>query len=124
MLLTNFEMDSKLIVSFILAGQPRLREILHSERLQDIAQRIFHHVELRLLSADESLDYMRHRCTIAGMKTFPFDEKSARAIFEITRGNMRAIDHLALKSLEMATKKNIGGVDEGMVLTARKSLWL
>lgn len=123
-LLTNFEMDSRLVVSFVLAGQPALRQLLEKERLQDIAQRIYHHTELRLLSQGESHDYLRHRWSMASSGPFPFDERSLQAIFEMGRGNMRAMESLALKALEMAQSKKIACVDESLIVQARKTLWL
>jgi general secretion pathway protein A len=121
--LTNYKMDSSLIVSFVLVGQPPLREILSRESLRDIAGRIFHHVELRLLSKDETTAYLKHRCDMAAKRIFPFDEGACIAIYEITHGNMRAIDHLALKSLDIAAGKNTETVDESIIVAARKFLW-
>lgn len=122
-LLTNFDMDSKLIVSIVLSGQPKLKEVIKREDLIDIAQRIFHHVELRLLTKDEMLAYMRHRCHVSNLSPFPFDEAAVSVIFEISRGNMRVVDYLALKSIEIAMGKKLGSIGQELVLEAKKSLW-
>lgn len=123
-LITNFKMDSQLVVGVILAGQPSLRNIINQPELADIAQRIYHHVELPLLSRDESYSYLKHRCDISGLVNFPFDEQACAALFEITKGNMRALDHLALKSIEGAQSCGLGRVDAASVVIARKSLWI
>lgn len=123
-LLTNFEMDSRLVVSFILAGQERLRDILNDPTFSDISTRIFHHSELRLLSRDESLEYLRFRCLSQGIEPLPFDDSSVAAIFELARGNMRAMNHLALKSLEIACEKQLSAVDQSIIIQAKKHLWL
>ena len=111
------------LVSIILTGQPKMRDLLKREELQDIAQRIYHHTELRLLSAEESKDYLHHRCTVAGLSPFPFDDSATQSIFVLSRGNMRIMDLLCLKSLELASKRNLSGVGESLILEAKKTIW-
>lgn len=122
-ILTNFDMDSRLLLSIVLAGQPPLAHILRQDLLEDVARRIAHYANLRPLSRNETVDYIRHRSTIAGASTIPFDEKSLEAIYEIGRGNMRATDHLALKTLEVAHNENADVADSNHVVSARKLLW-
>ena len=123
-ILTNFDMDSRLAVSLILAGQPSLKRILHFDNLVDIRQRMSHCGELRLLSESESKQYLEYRVTIAGARKNPFLAEAQQAIYEITRGNMRALDTLALKSLEMTDRKNCANVETAHVLAARGELWI
>lgn len=122
-ILTNFEMDSRLVVSVILAGQPPLRETLRRERLEDFARRLTHYAVLRPLSRPEMQRYIEHRCTIAGAVTTPFDLSAADGIFEISRGNLRAIDQLALKAIEVACDRNLKVIDASIIAEARKFLW-
>jgi type II secretory pathway predicted ATPase ExeA len=100
--LTNFDMDSKLVVSIVLAGQPKLRDLLRRDDLVDVAGRMAHYATLRLLSRDEIDRYVEHRCTIAGAVDVPFDKDAIDALYEIGRGNLRATDQLARKALEIA----------------------
>ncbi len=65
-LLTNFEMDSRLVVSLVLAGQPLLRTLLGRPEQAAMAQRLAHYATLRLLSRDETRAYVVHRCAHAG----------------------------------------------------------
>lgn len=118
--LTNFEMDSRLVLSVVLAGQPPLRRMLRREELEDVAGRLAHIVTLRLLSRDETSAYIKHRMTIAGARTVPFDEDALTAIYEASRGNMRAIDTVALKALELAHHAGAKVVDANLVIEARK----
>jgi len=122
-LLTNFEMDSRLVLSVILAGQPPLRTLLGRPDQEAIAQRLCHYATLRLLSRDETRAYMVHRCNLAGAQQDPFDADAHETIFELSRGNLRAIDRLALKSLERAAKAGAQAVSSGDVIAARKLLW-
>ncbi|MEW6756043.1 MAG: AAA family ATPase [Candidatus Latescibacterota bacterium] len=121
-LLTNFEMDSRLVVSVVLAGQPPLRTLLGRSDQVAMAQRLAHYATLRLLSRDETRAYVQHRCAVAGAQTDPFDADAHEALFELSHGNLRALDHLALKALERAAQAGAGAVSTGDVIEARKGL--
>jgi general secretion pathway protein A len=121
--LTNFEWDSRLVVSIVLAGQPPLEKLLARPSCEDVAQRIAFYARLRLLSRDETATYLEHRCTIAGALTLPFDRAAIDALFEMTRGNLRALDQLALGALDEAAKARAKTVATSNVVAARKHLW-
>ena len=121
--LTNFSMDSRLVISFILAGQTGLGTLLKRHDLEDIFQRIQYFGVLRALSRDETMKYIEHRCTIAGAASTPFDNHAIDAIYDITRGNMRAIDRLARTALEEAARQQAEVVSHVEVLAARRVLW-
>lgn len=121
-ILTNFEMDSKLLVSFILAGHPTLRPKLYRDEMEDIRQRIAHSSELRLLSKDETTTYITHRMNIAGSRTCPFDAAAVEALYEMSRGNMRALDNLAFLSLKRAAEANAKTVGTQHLHQARADL--
>jgi type II secretory pathway predicted ATPase ExeA len=122
-LLTNFEMDSRLVLSVVLAGQPPLRTLLARPEQVAIAQRLAHYATLRLLSREETRSYVLHRSTLAGAPTDPFDAEAHEAIFELSRGNLRAIDHLALKSLQLAAAAGLTAVSAAELIAARNHLW-
>lgn len=121
-ILTNFDMDSRLVLSIVLAGQPPLGALLRHERLEDVAQRLNFCVTLRLLSRDETARYIEHRCAIAGAPTCPFSPETIEAIFEAGRGNLRATDRLARGALEHAAQLGFDVVSVPHVVAARKSL--
>ena len=122
-ILTNFDMDSRLVLSIVLAGQPKLRELLRRDDLDDVAKRMAHYAQLRTLSRDETREYLEHRCAIAGAASVPFDEGAIDAIFEVGRGNLRATDNLALKALTLAHEQEEAICDTRHIAAARKVLW-
>ncbi len=122
-LITNFEMDSRLVLSVVLAGQLPLRNMLKRDDLEDVARRLAHYATLRPLSRDEAFRYVEHRCSVAGARTTPFDQQALEALFEISRGNLRATDQLALKTLEIANDQSREVADQNHVVLARKVLW-
>jgi type II secretory pathway predicted ATPase ExeA len=122
-ILTNFDMDSRLVVSIVLAGQPPLAKLLRHPKLEDVARRLAHCANLRLLSRVELKPYIQHRCHIAGASACPFDTGAIEALYEIARGNLRATDHLALKSLEIAHELDADVLDSNHITQARSMLW-
>lgn len=121
--ITNFEMDSRLVLSVVLCGQPQLREALKRDQVEDVARRLAHYATLRTLSRQETESYIHHRCATAGSKSAPFDSKAIDAVFEIGRGNLRATDGLCLKALEMAHGQDHDVCDQSHVVQARTVLW-
>lgn len=121
--LTNFEMDSRLVVSVVLAGQLPLKELLNRGDLEDVARRLAHVATLAPLSRTELASYLKHRVTIVGGKSLPLDAQAIEAIFEIGRGNLRATDHLALKALQLAHAEGAKTADANHVAAARGVLW-
>ena len=123
-LLTNFEMDSRLFVSIILSGQLTLKQHLLTSELEDVRQRLAHCYELRLLSREDTLLYIDHRTKIAGLQASPFTDSAKEALFEITRGNMRAVDKLALASLKKVAQASRTKVEAADVAIVRGEQWM
>lgn len=123
-LLTNFDMDSRLVLSVVLAGQPALRQMLAREEAQALAQRLVHLSTLRLMSREETREYVLHRCRMAGAKGDIFDSGAHDALFEISTGNIRAIDHLCIKAIECCAGRKSAAVSATEVVEARQSLCL
>jgi len=121
-ILTNFEMDSRLVVSIVLAGQPGLAKMLRMPILEDVLHRLTHFATLRLLSRQETSRYVEHRCRIAGAATTPFDPGALAALYEIGRGNLRATNQLALKGLEIGHEAECAVVDANHITHARAML--
>jgi general secretion pathway protein A len=122
-ILTNFDMDSRLVVSILLVGQPSLRATLRHDSLEAVTRRLAHIATLRTLVREESARYVAHRCNVAGATFVPFSPGAQDALFEIAQGNLRATDHLALKALEVAHQGGQTIADANHVVEARKVLW-
>jgi len=122
-IMTNFEMDSRLVLSVVAAGQRPLAAMLPQDELEAVARRLTHIATLRLLSREETARYIEHRCTIAGATVTPFGSETFDAIYELSRGNLRAIDRLALKALQLAADQDHPTVGSTHVVAARKQLW-
>jgi type II secretory pathway predicted ATPase ExeA len=121
-ILTNFEMDSRLVLSLLLAGQPRLRALLDRQEVEAVTQRLALVLTLRLLSRTELRSYIEHRLRTAGCKKPPFDEPALDALYEVSRGNLRAADQVALGALSLAARRSIAVVDAALIAEARQRL--
>ena len=119
-ILTNFDMDSRLVLSVILSGQPRLRALLQQDCLEDVARRLAAIATLTPLSRQELKDYVTHRMNIAGADTIPFTPQAFDALYEIGRGNLRATDRLALAAIEIAAEKDEESIDANHIAEARR----
>lgn len=118
--LTNFDMDSRLVLSVVLSGQPPLRALLRRDVLEDVARRLAGIATLSPLSRAETKDYVTHRMNVAGADEIPFTDEAFDALYEIGRGNLRATDVLALAALETANGKDDEKVDANHVADARR----
>lgn len=118
--LTNFDFDSRLGVSILLAGQKMLSKTLCRDELEDVSRRLSHVATLDPLSREQAHRYLEHRMTIAGARRFPFESRAVEMIYDAARGNLRATDQLALKCLEVAHQNDSDKVDANHVIEARK----
>lgn len=121
-ILTNFDMDSRLVVSLLLSGQMPLRKLLEREAMRAVADRLAHRATLGPLTQTDMETYIAHRCRIAGADRVPFDNEAIHGIFDICQGNYRACDRLAYKSLEIAHDKEHKLVGTEHVIAARRLL--
>ena len=120
--LTNFNLDSELVISLILVGDTGLDTLLQRSDLVPLRSRLARVVRLRLLSRPETRTYIEHRLDLVGARSQILDDSAVEAVFDYSRGNLRAIDHLCRTALALAAKQGIDSVDAGIVTAARKRL--
>lgn len=123
-ILTNFDLDSRLVLAVVLVGDHRLQTLLQRHELEPVRRRLAHVATLPLLARDQTRAYLQHRLQLAGVAEKTFLDDAADAVHEITRGNLRAIDHLCFKSLEVAARREKHDVTAAMVAEARRHLLL
>ena len=93
-LLSNINITEQVMLQLILVGQPELSDILASNELRQLAQRISveHHVSA--LDFNETRNYINHRVTVAGGKVELFDRYALAAIDYYCRGIPRSINNI------------------------------
>jgi type II secretory pathway predicted ATPase ExeA len=106
-LLTNFEMDSKLPFILILSGQPTLKDYLKRRNLEALNQRITLRYHVGGLSFEETREYVIHHLKLAGRSEDDplFDENCYEMIHQLSLGLPRKIGQICLSSMTYAQIK-------------------
>lgn len=121
-LLTNLETSRTKLLRIFLVGQPELRELLDSERLRQLSQRITARYHLGSLSREETRSYVEHRLQVAGAERALFTASALAELHRSTAGTPRKINILADRALLGAYLKNATLVDRDIVQRAAREL--
>jgi len=120
-LFTNLETESRKLIHVVLFGQPELDQMLKSDRLRQIRQRITFSYKLRPLTLDEVRAYVQHRARVAGYKGKKlFTPSAIKMLFKYSGGIPRLINVLSHKSLMLAYGLGKSDVDKKQVVFAAK----
>lgn len=99
-LLSNLETTREKLLQIILVGQPELGQLLASNALRQLAQRITLSCRLRPLNLKETRDYIQHRIRVASVRpSVIFNRGAVRAIHRYSRGIPRLINIACDRSL-------------------------
>lgn len=117
-LITNFQMDSKVPFILILIGQPDLRDKLKRRMHEPLNQRITLRYHMAGLSADECRAYVQHHLKISGRTDPLFDEPSMEVINQLSLGLPRRINNLARAAMMVAMTQKKTQIDSDCVIQA------
>lgn len=94
-MLSNFQLGSQSVLQTFLIGQPEFRDILQSEDMLQLRQRIIASCHISAMDREETQGYIEHRLKCVGAKDSPsFDTGAFDAIFEASGGVPRRINSL------------------------------
>lgn len=92
-MLSNLDYDGTPLFQVFLVGQPEFRDVLQSQRLEQLRQRVIASYHLENLSLEETTEYIYHRLSITGWREDPtFSDDALEAIFRETGGRPRRIN--------------------------------
>lgn len=97
--LTQFEQDSKNLISIIFAGQTSLLDKLTYRSSQPIASRVMAKTHITAINHDQMYEYLEHHLTICGVKKMLFSVSAVTAIHQGSAGILRKANALARGSL-------------------------
>ncbi|MBU2882705.1 AAA family ATPase [Psychrosphaera sp. B3R10] len=135
-LFTNLETESRKLVQVVLFGQPELDEMLASERLRQLRQRITFSYKLRSLNIDEMNAYVKHRMVMAGYQgANVFTPNALKAVFKYSTGVPRLANIICHKALMLTYGEGDHSVDkkhivaaandtDGVIKSSRRNVWL
>jgi general secretion pathway protein A len=117
-LITNFQMDSKVPFILVLIGQPEFRETLKRRIHEPLNQRITLRYHMAGLNADETPPFIRHALKIAGRADPIFEENSFEVIHQLSHGLPRKVGNLCMAAMTLAMTKKRQTVDADCVVQA------
>jgi type II secretory pathway predicted ATPase ExeA len=116
--LTNFQLDERNLISILLVGQPELRQRLRHSSYRALTQRIGAHFDLRALTLEEALEYVRHRLQVAGATRAIFDDAAVERLHAASGGVPRVLNHLATQALIEGMARDSPRIDVAAVEAA------
>ena len=91
-MLTNVNFGKDLLLQLVLTGQPELRALVQSPRLEQLAQRIAVSYDLAPLDAATTAEFVRHRLQVAGGTGGEFEAEALALVHQVSRGVPRLIN--------------------------------
>lgn len=101
--LTQFDCDSRPILSVILVGQEDLIDKLAYPASKPLASRITARMHLIAGNLNQTIEYITHHLKIAGARTSLFEQPALMAIHQASGGILRNINNLARCALITAS---------------------
>lgn len=105
-LITNFQMDSKVPFLLVLIGQPDLREKLRRRMHEPLNQRITLRYHMAgILDDEEARSYCLHHLKLAGRADPLFEEQAFGLLKQLGQGLPRKMGNLAVAAMMLAMAK-------------------
>ncbi len=99
-MLIGLEQGGRPLLGLVLAGQPRLVEMLAASENELLSQKLVNHLQLEPFSEEECRNYIEYRLQAAGGTGDIFSPEAISAIHNRTKGLPGAINPLCTKALE------------------------
>ena len=111
-MLSNFQLNNQALLQSFLVGQPELRQLMRSPRMQQFRQRVLASYHLGPLDSDETRAYIEHRLKHVGWTGDPrIAEQAFDMVHAFTGGIPRRINTLCnrlLLAVYLSEKHSIG----------------
>lgn len=112
-LLLNFQLENEFLVTFLLIGQPELRERVM--RIPPLDQRIAVRYHLHNFDRYNTGSYIAYRMETAGAQRQVFTEEAIDEIYERSLGTPRRINTMCDMALFMGARRGVGEIDADIV---------
>jgi general secretion pathway protein A len=123
--LSALAVGRKTMLQIVLAGQPKLTEVLRAPEMGQLDRRVRIRHQLRCLSGPETSSYVRHRLLVAGDGSGgTFTDGAVRALHRAAAGNPRLINLLCDRAMLATCAAGAIKVDDEVVLRAAHALGL
>jgi general secretion pathway protein A len=92
-LLSNLETDQQKLIQIVLCGQPELKKRLARADLRQLRQRITIRYDIKPLSEQDTMNYIRHRLWVAGSDgKLSFEPAAVHEVYRYAHGVPRVIN--------------------------------
>jgi hypothetical protein len=122
-MLSNLEGESDKLFQIVLAGHPRLLQLIRSPELETLSQRVGARAVLVPLNDEETAAFIQYQLDTAGVdcdRVFTYE--AICAVHELTNGIPRLISQLADHALLRAYVTEMRRVDRATVIAAKTDL--
>jgi len=117
-MLSNFQVNDVNAVQFLLTGQPQFRDILASDDLVQLRQRVVVAYHLGPLNVEETRAYIEHRLQMVGWRSDPVITDAAhRRIHHFSAGVPRQINVLCDRLFLCGMLEDLHEINESVVDT-------
>jgi type II secretory pathway predicted ATPase ExeA len=113
-ILTNYEWDSKALLTLVLVGLPELAERLQLKKSRSLWSRIHCRLSLGEALPADTAEYVHHRLRNAGCQRDLFNSDALSLLHEASAGHLRDIDRLATVALRAAAQRGLRTVDRAL----------
>jgi type II secretory pathway predicted ATPase ExeA len=113
-ILTNYEWDSKALLTLVLVGLPELAERLQLKKSRSLWSRIHCRLSLGEALPADTAEYVHHRLRTAGCQRDLFNSDALSLLHEASAGHLRDIDRLATAALRAAAQRGLRTVDRAL----------
>jgi general secretion pathway protein A len=118
----EFDAQQRLL-QIVLVGQPSLMKLLGRSELTALKQQIAGQSDLKGLAADEIINYVMHRITVAGPQArIELDAPAFSRLHQVTGGVPRLINLVCDRALALGYKASAGVITEELIRTAAEEL--
>jgi len=114
-LLTSAELDRKILLTVVLAGDERLVDKLRTAQLAPLDSRVRVRLHLASLSPEELRDHLAHMLDASGNPAL-MSKELMDTISERACGNLRAMAQLGEEILEIGAERDVPQLDEQLFL--------
>ncbi len=109
--MTNFDSDSRNLITFILVGQPELTAILSYSDFESLRTRIRLSHHMTGMSLEETVRYIDHGLELVKKADMLFSDNAKMEVYKRTKGIARKINSLCYKAIVWATVEKRHSID-------------
>jgi general secretion pathway protein A len=114
-LLSNIDLDGKVLINIFFVGQTEFREILSRKENRAVRQRITVSYHLAPLTEEEVQQYISHRLAVAGTTRNIFTAEALKAVSRTTQGYPRLINIICDHALMSGYSQGLKQVDADII---------